>query len=212
MISFECCNTQLCLWQGPTAAFVPAQQILMIAILNFGALRHDYKATMKLNTKLQLQDSIKVDRSSTVTVKWPTCKTFWIACGTQITVIVTHLLSQIKSIIHFLFYSVIEDGDTEEDKEARALLNKFLGASVLMSGMESMVPREITTIVGKPSSQKQVSFFVLLFVKWICVLKNQWPTRTSVALPRIYLRKTLWRLNWIKRSGSDWSQPPTEMY
>lgn len=51
-----------------------------------------------------------------------------------------------------------EDGDTEDDKEARALLNKFLGASVLMSGMESMVPREITTIVGKPTSQKQVSF------------------------------------------------------
>lgn len=53
---------------------------------------------------------------------------------------------------------MIEDGDTEEDKEARALLNKFLGASVLMSGMESMVPREITTIVGKPTSQKQVNF------------------------------------------------------
>lgn len=58
----------------------------------------------------------------------------------------------------FEFYLVVEDGDTEEDKEARALLNKFLGASVLMSGMESMVPREITTIVGKPTS-KQVGFF-----------------------------------------------------
>ncbi|XP_037029828.1 microtubule-associated protein futsch isoform X2 [Bradysia coprophila] len=53
--------------------------------------------------------------------------------------------------------NVTEDGDTEEDKEARALLNKFLGASVLMSGMESMVPREITSIVGAPSSQKQIT-------------------------------------------------------
>ncbi|KAJ6637319.1 hypothetical protein Bhyg_10049 [Pseudolycoriella hygida] len=53
--------------------------------------------------------------------------------------------------------NVTEDGDTEEDKEARALLNKFLGASVLMSGMESMVPREITSIVGKPTSQTQIT-------------------------------------------------------
>lgn len=58
---------------------------------------------------------------------------------------------------------MIEDGDTEEDKEARALLNKFLGASVLMSGMESMVPREITTIVGAPTSQKQVSDFFMYY-------------------------------------------------
>uniref|UniRef100_A0A182NMY6 Smoothelin domain-containing protein n=1 Tax=Anopheles dirus TaxID=7168 RepID=A0A182NMY6_9DIPT len=35
--------------------------------------------------------------------------------------------------------NVTEQGDTVEDQEARALLNKFLGASVLMSGVESMV-------------------------------------------------------------------------
>uniref|UniRef100_A0A182T8U7 Smoothelin domain-containing protein n=1 Tax=Anopheles maculatus TaxID=74869 RepID=A0A182T8U7_9DIPT len=35
--------------------------------------------------------------------------------------------------------NVTEQGDTVEDHEARALLNKFLGASVLMSGVESMV-------------------------------------------------------------------------
>ncbi|XP_050076687.1 mucin-12-like [Anopheles maculipalpis] len=35
--------------------------------------------------------------------------------------------------------NVTEQGDTAEDQEARALLNKFLGASVLMSGVESMV-------------------------------------------------------------------------
>lgn len=67
------------------------------------------------------------------------------------------LISLNKMFVLFIFNAVTEDGDTEEDKEARALLNKFLGASVLMSGMESMVPREITTIVGAPSSQKQVS-------------------------------------------------------
>lgn len=33
-----------------------------------------------------------------------------------------------------------ESGDSAEDREARALLNKFLGASVLMSGMESLLP------------------------------------------------------------------------
>jgi len=31
---------------------------------------------------------------------------------------------------------VVENGDTNEDIEARALLNKFLGASVILHGME----------------------------------------------------------------------------
>lgn len=31
---------------------------------------------------------------------------------------------------------VQENGDTDEDVEARALLNKFLGASVILHGME----------------------------------------------------------------------------
>ncbi|XP_045498114.1 titin isoform X1 [Colias croceus] len=34
---------------------------------------------------------------------------------------------------------VIEEGDTSEDSEARALLNKFLGATVLMAGMQNYV-------------------------------------------------------------------------
>lgn len=33
-------------------------------------------------------------------------------------------------------YIVVESGDTSEDIEARALLNKFLGASVILHGME----------------------------------------------------------------------------
>lgn len=34
----------------------------------------------------------------------------------------------------------MEPGDSTEDREARALLNKFLGASVIMQGVESMLP------------------------------------------------------------------------
>lgn len=33
-------------------------------------------------------------------------------------------------------FVVVETGDTNEDTEARALLNKFLGASVILHGME----------------------------------------------------------------------------
>lgn len=34
--------------------------------------------------------------------------------------------------------TVREDGDADEDQAARALLNKFLGASLFLTGMESM--------------------------------------------------------------------------
>lgn len=44
---------------------------------------------------------------------------------------------------------VVETGDTSEDIEARALLNKFLGASVILHGMEqggkSPIPNQTTT-------------------------------------------------------------------
>ncbi|XP_058977643.1 mucin-2 isoform X10 [Musca domestica] len=36
--------------------------------------------------------------------------------------------------------NVVEEGDTAEDQEARALLNKFLGASIIMKGVESTIP------------------------------------------------------------------------
>lgn len=39
---------------------------------------------------------------------------------------------------------MIEDGDTTEDSEARALLNKFLGATVLMAGMQNYVSDQPT--------------------------------------------------------------------
>lgn len=49
-----------------------------------------------------------------------------------------------------LFFSniiVVESGDTNEDTEARALLNKFLGASVILHGMEqgNKSPASVTT-------------------------------------------------------------------
>lgn len=37
---------------------------------------------------------------------------------------------------YFVSHKVVESGDTDEDIEARALLNKFLGASVILHGME----------------------------------------------------------------------------
>ncbi|KPU74184.1 uncharacterized protein Dana_GF22263, isoform K [Drosophila ananassae] len=40
--------------------------------------------------------------------------------------------------------NVEEPGDSSEDREARALLNKFLGASVIMQGVESMLPPAAT--------------------------------------------------------------------
>lgn len=46
-----------------------------------------------------------------------------------------------KMIVEVLKYCLIVaevyDGETAEDAEARALLNKFLGSQVLLSGMES---------------------------------------------------------------------------
>uniref|UniRef100_A0A182KB13 Smoothelin domain-containing protein n=1 Tax=Anopheles christyi TaxID=43041 RepID=A0A182KB13_9DIPT len=50
--------------------------------------------------------------------------------------------------------NVTEQGDTAEDQEARALLNKFLGASVLMSGVESMVSSSGSVLgeVASPST------------------------------------------------------------
>ncbi|XP_036318077.1 titin-like [Rhagoletis pomonella] len=49
---------------------------------------------------------------------------------------------------------VVEAGDTAEDREARSLLNKFLGASVIMRGVESVLPttkQTTTTTITKTS-------------------------------------------------------------
>lgn len=74
-----------------------------------------------------------------------------------------------------------EAGDTTEDQEARALLNKFLGATVLMAGMESMVAKEATKIVGAPSTQKNrtkqnqqqvCNILALTYYLFVMLIKN----------------------------------------
>jgi hypothetical protein len=49
----------------------------------------------------------------------------------------------------FSFCSVHEIGDTQDDQEARALLNKFLGASILMSGVESSMASSMSSSYEK---------------------------------------------------------------
>lgn len=60
-----------------------------------------------------------------------------------------------------------EAGDNEEDREARALLNKFLGASVLMSGMESMIATGLkegsSTAECTPGTQKVSVNYMRMF-------------------------------------------------
>ncbi|XP_028162558.1 microtubule-associated protein futsch isoform X1 [Ostrinia furnacalis] len=67
---------------------------------------------------------------------------------------------------------VIQEGDSSEDSEARALLNKFLGATVLMSGMQAYVTERpggklsvkqetVRSSGGKVSSTRSVEEFDL---------------------------------------------------
>lgn len=59
----------------------------------------------------------------------------------------------------FLVILVQEDGDTKDDVEARALLNKFLGATALMSGIESKsgLTKEYLSGGGSSSRNQNVS-------------------------------------------------------
>ena len=59
-----------------------------------------------------------------------------------------HSLLKLKTI------SAVESEDTAEDAEARALLNKFLGASVILQGMEQGMR---AAAAGAPSSAALVS-------------------------------------------------------
>ncbi|KAI5637283.1 smoothelin cytoskeleton protein domain-containing protein [Phthorimaea operculella] len=55
---------------------------------------------------------------------------------------------------------VIEDGDTTEDSEARALLNKFLGATVLMAGMQNYIQEKPSgNISVRKCLEKGLRFF-----------------------------------------------------
>lgn len=49
-----------------------------------------------------------------------------------------------SSTIYYISTTVIEEGDSSADTEARALLNKFLGATVLMAGMQNYVTEKPT--------------------------------------------------------------------
>lgn len=53
-----------------------------------------------------------------------------------------------------------EDGDSKEDAEARALLNKFLGATALMTGIEknSGLSKEFLSSGTASSKNPRVSF------------------------------------------------------
>lgn len=54
------------------------------------------------------------------------------------------------------WFSVVESGDTDEDVEARALLNKFLGASVILQGMEQGMKSDSSTTPGSAALVSRV--------------------------------------------------------
>lgn len=66
-----------------------------------------------------------------------------------------------------MIFLVQEDGDTEQDREARALLNKFIGANILMSSIETTTG----SVPGGPNkgNKNQVSGFSV-FCSLLCLL------------------------------------------
>lgn len=65
-----------------------------------------------------------------------------------------------------MIFLVQEDGDTEQDREARALLNKFIGANILMSSIETTTG----SVPGGPNkgNKNQVSGFLVFLA--LCLL------------------------------------------
>lgn len=57
-----------------------------------------------------------------------------------------------------VFYSVEEEGDTKDDAEARALLNKFLGATALMTSIESKSGLSKEFLSSGGAKNQRVSF------------------------------------------------------
>ena len=57
----------------------------------------------------------------------------------------------------------IREGDSAEDVEARGLLNKFLGAQVILSGIESNVKASTTTSNAKRSTKVTTTITVSFF-------------------------------------------------
>ena len=56
----------------------------------------------------------------------------------------------------FFFTKVVEVGDSAEDQEARALLNKFLGASIIMKGVESSMPAAAAAASSSSNRQSKI--------------------------------------------------------
>lgn len=51
---------------------------------------------------------------------------------------------------------MVESGDSAEDQAARSLLNKFLGASVILQGMEPLVKEKHTSSTSSNSVRQTI--------------------------------------------------------
>lgn len=65
-----------------------------------------------------------------------------------------------------------EEGVSADDREAKALLNKFLGASVLMQGIEPLLQAQSSALVSQVEKQRlaiaQVSsIFIRRYFFWV---------------------------------------------
>jgi len=81
----------------------------------------------------------------------------------RITVRIQKLTLCLQQNLNLIFNFLVEEpGDTSEDREARALLNKFLGASVIMQGVESMLP---PTATGQRLNSQGVSLIFAIDIK-----------------------------------------------
>ncbi|XP_059618715.1 titin isoform X5 [Phlebotomus argentipes] len=88
--------------------------------------------------------------------------------------------------------NVEEVEDSADDREARALLNKFIGASVLMAGMESMMPQQMSQIVGAPvTKQQQVGKSTTKTVKTATTTTKKRPTNIDEIWDEVLLKQLL---------------------
>jgi hypothetical protein len=62
-----------------------------------------------------------------------------------------------KVIYERIMIAEVAPGTSEDDREARALLNKFLGAQVLLQGMEPLVAAQSPALVSQVERQRIVT-------------------------------------------------------
>ncbi|XP_046681070.1 serine/arginine repetitive matrix protein 2-like isoform X3 [Homalodisca vitripennis] len=101
-------------------------------------------------TETTRRESLKTSGDSTVTRVTETTTTSFLDNTSRVTG-VQDVLTRMRNAD-----LVSESGDTDADREARALLNKFLGASVILQGMEQGM-RAGTVPEGTPGSAALVS-------------------------------------------------------